>query len=193
MKLLFINACVRPQSRTLELCREYISLLESRYDIQLTELELSKMHLQSFDCDMLNRRDRDIAAGEFSSDRYAPAKVFAAADMILIGAPYWDYSFPSSLKVFFEHISVNTLTFRYEGADCISLCKADRLCYITTAGGYIGDRNSGERYISDMCRVFGIEKTEFFRAEGLDIYGNDVKEIMDKTKEEMREKIKNPI
>lgn len=187
MDLLFVNACVRPQSRTLELCREYISLLESRYDIELTELDLGKMHLQSFDYDMLCRRDNDIARGDFSSDIYAPAKAFAAADMILIGTPYWDYSFPSSLKVFFEHISVNMLTFRYEGDDCISMCKAGRLCYITTAGGYIGDRNSGEQYVSDMCRVFGIEKTEFFRAEGLDIYGNDAEEIIEKVKEEMRE------
>lgn len=187
MNLLFVNACVRPQSRTLELCREYISLLESRCDIELTELDLGRMHLQSFDYDMLCQRDRDIANGDFTSDRYAPAKAFATADMILIGAPYWDYSFPSSLKVFFEHVSVNTLTFRYEGADCISMCKSDRLCYITTAGGYIGDRNSGERYISDMCRVFGIDKTEFFRAEGLDIYGNDAEEIIKKVKEEMSE------
>ncbi|MBP3336206.1 MAG: NAD(P)H-dependent oxidoreductase [Ruminiclostridium sp.] len=190
MNLLFVNACVRPQSRTLELCREYISLLENRCDVKLTELDLGKMHLQSFDYDMLCRRDNDIARSDFSSDRYEPARAFAAADMVLIGAPYWDYSFPSSLKVFFEHVSVNTLTFRYEGADCISLCKADRLCYITTAGGYIGSRNSGEQYISDMCRVFGIEKTEFFRAEGLDIYGNDAKEIMKKVKEEIRESLR---
>lgn len=190
MKLLFVNACVCPQSRTLELCREYIALMKEKYEnIEINELELGKMDLRCFDYDMLCRRDRDIVAEDFSSERYDMAKAFAGADIILIGAPYWDCSFPAVLKVFFEHISVNKLTFRYVGADCISMCHAEKLCYITTSGGYIGNRNSGERYISDMCSVFGIPQMQTVSAEGLDIYGNDVSAIMKEASKKMRQEL----
>ena len=44
---------------------------------------------------------------------YLYAKDFAEADVIVVAAPYWDLSFPSILKVFFEHINVLKLVFDY--------------------------------------------------------------------------------
>ena len=190
MKLLFVNACVRPQSRTLALCKEYIRLLSEQCDVEITEIDPIKSDMRSFSYEMLVQRDKDIADNDFSSDRYFAAKAFAEADAILIGAPYWDCSFPSSVKVFFEHICVNSLTFRYEKGECVSMCRAGQLCYITTAGGYIGDKNSAESYIRDMCRMFGIEKVSFFSAEGIDIYGNDTEAILEKTSQQIEDSFK---
>ena len=41
------------------------------------------------------------------------AKDFVKSDIIVVAAPYWDLSFPSVLKVFFEHINILKLVFDY--------------------------------------------------------------------------------
>lgn len=61
-------------------------------------------------------------------------KDFAEADEIVIGAPYWDLSFPAALKIYIEHAAVMGVTFHYtEEGRCEGLCRAKHLTYITTA------------------------------------------------------------
>ena len=58
------------------------------------------------------------------------------------------------------------------------LCKADELVYLTTSGGYIGENNFECDYMKAVAEMFGIERTRFYSAEGLDIIGNNVEDIM---------------
>lgn len=72
------------------------------------------------------------------------------------------------------------LTFKYapEGYP-IGLCKARKLHYVTTSGGAIGDLNFGFDYIRALAETFyGIEKTLCYKAENLDIRGNDAEAIL---------------
>ena len=179
MKLLFVNACVRGKSRTLRLCREYIKTNWNDGSAEIHELVLSDEGLEPFNRKMLERRDADTAAMNFSAARYDCARDFAEADRILIGAPYWDFGFPALLKVYLEHVCVNKITFGYteEGAPS-ALCKAQELIYITTAGGYIDAAGSLRSYWKEMCGLFGIPKLRMYTAEGLDIVGNDAEKIM---------------
>ena len=49
----------------------------------------------------------------------------------------------------------------------------------------IGDLNLGYEYIEKLCKVYyGINKTVCYTAEGLDIEGNSVEEIMKAAEEE---------
>lgn len=58
------------------------------------------------------------------------------------------------------------------------LCKASGCTYLTTCGGRIG-RNLGAEYIHELCdRMFGIKEFRQVSAEGLDIDGGDVEQIM---------------
>lgn len=181
MKVLFINACVRENSRTLKLSKAYMA---ERYNdsAEIREVFLPNKRLQPLDGDMLQRRKTDIAVGDFSSELYEDAKNFADAEEIIIAAPYWDLSFPSMLKVYFEHICVNGITFQY-GKDgrIIPLCKAKNLVYITTSGGYIGEEDSGLEYITGLCEMFGIEEIITYTAEGLDISGCNVEAVLNET------------
>lgn len=178
MNTLFINSCIRKESRTLLLCREYIKRRLSPEKV--TELTLKTEPLNPFTEQMLDKRDADISAKNFDSPAYRYAKDFAAADTVLIGAPFWDYSFPSLLKVYFEHICVNGITFGYaKNGDTLSLCKVKKLIYITTAGGYISEPNSLTLYLKELCAMFSIPELRLYKAEGLDIAGNDVNMILD--------------
>ena len=179
-KILFINACVRPFSRTLELAKHVLSKLSGRveevklYNEQLFPLDLKEMEL----------RDKSAESRDFSNSVFNHAKQFANANTIVIAAPYWDLMFPTVLKCYFEKVTVNGLTFCYgeNGIPC-GLCKAKKLIYITTSGGFIKD-NFGFDYVYALCKNFyGINDVQLVKAEGLDIYGADVSGILEKEKE----------
>ena len=44
---------------------------------------------------------------------FDPAHEVAQADLVVIGAPYWDLTFPAALKVYLEWASMLGITFRY--------------------------------------------------------------------------------
>ena len=108
------------------------------------------------------------------------------ADQILIGASYWDLSFPAKLKIYLEQCSVTGLTFIYspEGIPQ-GQCHAKHLTYITTSGSAIGEFNFGYDYVKGICSLFGIGKTFFVSAEELDIIGKDVPAIMARAKDKI--------
>ena len=132
-------------------------------------------------------RDQAGQTGDFSDPAYAPARALKDADTVVIAAPYWDLSFPASLKIFIENVLVTGLVFAY-GADSIphTLCKMKRVVYLTTSGGYIGDMNTGEVYIRQLCKNFlGDPQVDVVFAEGLDIWGNDVEGILTSAREKI--------
>ena len=101
---------------------------------------------------------------DFSDPVYDCAKQFAACATVVIAAPYWDYSFPAFLKIYIESLCVGGLTFLY-GSDGvpISYCRAKKLIYFTTSGGYIGGTDFGFEYIKTVTKsFFGIESFRFF-------------------------------
>ena len=98
----------------------------------------------------------------------------------MIAAPYWNMSFPSMLKIFFEAASVEGITFAYaDDGIPIGLCQAQDMYYVTTSGGVIGDCNFGFEYVNALCRLYGIQNTHFVSAQGLDMEGADVQAIME--------------
>lgn len=173
--VLYINACVGRHSRTAQIARAF---LNGRSDV--CELRLDEEYLESLNEDALNYRNQRIETGNFNHSYFSEAKQFAEADEIVIAAPYWDFSFPSKLKVYLENICINKLTFRYNSDGTPEgLCKAKKLTYITTSGGkYLPDYSYD--YIKALASgLFGIENTELIFAENLDVDGNDPEAIVE--------------
>lgn len=167
MSTLFVNACVRKESRTRQLAQTVLDGLSG----EITELKLWEEPLSPLDEATLQKRSRLAAAGQYDDPLFRYAKQLAAADSVVIAAPYWDLSFPACLKVWIENVAVWGLTFRYtEDGRPLGLCRAKKLIYVTTAGGIIGDCNFGYDYIAGVFRVlFGITESEQITREGLDM------------------------
>ena len=181
-KILVVNACVRPESRTMILARHLLSKLEGNVE----ELDLGAEDIKNLDLERLQERDRLAGAGDFSDDMFKYARQFRDADVMVMAAPYWDLSFPAAFKTYLEHVSVCELTFHYtEDARCEGICKAKRITYITTCGGFVEGANFGYEYIVGIAKMFGIPEVRFVAAEGLDIVGIDVQEQMDKARAQM--------
>ena len=166
-KVLFVNACARPNSRTLDLAQSVLEKIDG--DIQ--KLDLYDTQLSALDAQGIIFREQAAKEQDFSDEAFDLAKQFAKADTIVIAAPYWDLLFPAILRTYLETVCVAGLTFRYsnEGRP-IGLCKAKKAYYVTTAGGFIGENNFGYMYVEALFKqLFGIEQVEFISKEGLDI------------------------
>ena len=183
MNFLFVNACMRGEdSRTLRLCLDYIEKFKKAKageSWSFAEVDLDAADIEPLNRERLAHRDALARSRKWDDEEFALARQIIAADHILIGAPYWDLSFPSKLKVYLERCSVTGLTFIYspEGIPH-GQCRAQSLSYVTTAGSAIRDFNFGYEYVRGLCALFGIEKIFFASAEELDIIGKDVPAIM---------------
>ena len=174
---LFVNACVRKESRTERLARALLKRLGGTWE----EVKLSEEDLQPLSEERLTRRTELVERRDFSDPMFRLSKQFQRSDEIVIAAPYWDLSFPASLKLYLENIYVTGLVSEYsETGQPHGLCRARKLWYVTTAGGpYVPDFSYA--CIRSMARdYFGIPETELIAAEMLDIQGYDAEDIVEK-------------
>lgn len=176
MNILFINGCFREGSRTLILAEKYLAKQKGVVKrINLGDLQLPML-------DKLNTAKycAAVAANDTSDSIFSFGKEFAEADEIVIAAPFWNFSLPAKLHAYLELVCSQGATFNINKyGEYISLCKAKKLVYITTAGGSIPEQDHAWCYIQDLCKYFwNIDNLEYFKAEGLDIYGANVEEIL---------------
>ncbi len=181
--ILFINACMRGEaSRTLSLCRDYLHGLEQG-GASVVEVSLDQLQLEPFDGEKVALRNRFAKEGTFDDDIFDCARQLVRADEVVIGAPYWDLSFPAALKTYIEYASVCDITFHYtEEGRAEGLCRSRRATYITTAGGFVtyedGEhaplepapgKNLGYDYVCAIAEMFGLGPVRYIAAEGLDV------------------------
>ena len=180
MNTLFINACVREDSRTLSLAYHLLKYIDG----DVTHLELSELGLSPLTRDRLNERDTALHNGNFDASILRLARQFADADTIVIAAPFWDLSIPTLLKCYIENITAAGVTFDYADNGYRGLCKAKKLYFVTTSGGPRCP-DFGYSYVSTLAKEFyGIPETVCYAAECLDM-GGDVDAILAKTIEEI--------
>ena len=174
--ILFVNACVRGQSRTYRLAKQLLDTLEG----EIKEVKLENVEFPILDEEFINRRESLKNAGQYDDPMFSLGKDFANADAIVVAAPYYDLSFPAMLKQYFEQINVLGLTFTYsESGTPKGLCKAKELYYVTTAGGPILSDEYGFGYVKALANTFyGIDDVYQIKAEGLDVVGADVELIL---------------
>ena len=136
----------------------------------MTHVQLRNIQFPEMDEEFLNRRRAEALAKDFRAPYFDLAKQFAAADLIVIAAPYWDLSFPAVLKQYFEQISVIGLTFGYSEKNVpFGLCKAQKLYYVTTSGDPDTSDTFGFDYVKELAeRIYGIPECVLFKADGLD-------------------------
>lgn len=176
MSILFVNACVRENSRTLILAKSIMKDMVG----DVTELKLDLENIEPLNGKSLEKREALIREGKYDDPMFRYAKQFAEADEIVIAAPFWDLSFPAKLKVYLEQITVSGLTFKYVNGRPSGLCKAKKLTYVTTSGGPIF-ADFGYSYVKTLAQNFyGITETKAYRAMNLDVNMISAEELLTK-------------
>ena len=126
---LFINCCPRGESRTERLARALLKALGEYEELRLYDEPLHPLGRAD-----IAKRDALLAEKKYDDEMFRYARQFAAADRIVIAAPYWDLSFPAQLKVYLENIYVTGIVTKYsEAGKPVGLCRANELYYVTTS------------------------------------------------------------
>ncbi|WP_072524491.1 NAD(P)H-dependent oxidoreductase [Clostridium sp. Marseille-P3244] len=181
--ILYVDGTVRKESRT----RELSDYLLKKMNGQVEYVKLEKEKPLPMDAQTLTMRSDLTKNKDFSAPYFRYARQFARADEIILSAPYWDLSFPASVKAYLESICITGLTFYYSDAGIpVGMCRAERLYYVTTAGGTITEEAYGYGYVKALAQeMFGIKEVILIKAENFDIIGNDQAGILSEAKREI--------
>jgi FMN-dependent NADH-azoreductase len=95
-----------------------------------------------------------------------------AADLIVIGAPMYNFGMPSTLKAWFDHVLRARVTFRYTESGPEGLIKGKKAIVIESRAGVYSDgeaaaMDSQEPHIRTLLSFIGIDEVSWVRAEGL--------------------------
>jgi FMN-dependent NADH-azoreductase len=99
----------------------------------------------------------------------AALQEFLEADIVVLGAPMYNFGIPSTLKAWIDRIAVAGKTFRYTAEGPEGLAGGKRIIVASTRGGFHQGAASDfqEPYLRFVFGFLGIGDVEFVRAEGL--------------------------
>ena len=106
---------------------------------------------------------------------------FLDADVVVIGAPMYNFAVPSQLKAWFDRIVIAGKTFRYTESGPVGLAGGKRVIIASSRGGLYTPgaphraNDFQETYLRAILGFIGVEDVEFVRAEGL-AFGPDQRE-----------------
>jgi len=104
---------------------------------------------------------------------------FLAADVVVIGAPMYNFTIPSQLKAWIDRIAVAGKSFRYTANGPEGLAGGKRLIIVSSRGGVYSQgpaqpMDFQETYLRAVFGFLGVTDIEFVRAEGVNL-GEDNK------------------
>lgn len=98
---------------------------------------------------------------------------FLAADVIVVGAPMYNFTVPSQLKAWIDRILIAGKTFRYTATGPEGLAGGKRVIVASSRGGVYSAGTPGaaadfqEPFLRQVFAMIGIDAVEFVRAEGV--------------------------
>ena len=166
-KVLHIDSSIQGAvSATRELTREIVARLKAtRPDAQITYRDLVSQELSHFSQAAFKRSD-ELEAARNS----AVLEEFLAADVLVIGAPLYNFSIPTQLKAWVDRIVIAGRTFRYTERGPEGLAGGKQVIVAVARGGVYeagSPAEFGESYLKFVLGFLGIRDVTFVRAEGL--------------------------
>jgi len=98
---------------------------------------------------------------------------FLASDVIVIGAPLYNFSIPTQLKAWIDRLAQPGRTFKYGDKGPVGLAGGKTVIVVSTRGGMYSTSDVGqamehqESYLKVVFGFFGVTDVRFVRAEGL--------------------------
>ncbi|AWV07371.1 FMN-dependent NADH-azoreductase [Marilutibacter maris] len=166
MKLLHIDSSALGAN---SVTRELSAAIAGRWrdafpDIQVEYRDLDALPLPHLTGASLAQADADEAAAAA-----AALEQFLAADVIVIGAPMYNFSIPSTLKAWIDRIAIAGKSFKYTESGAVGLAGGKKVIVASGRGGIHSDAPTDfqEPYLRQVFGFLGIDDVEFVRAEGV--------------------------
>lgn len=112
---------------------------------------------------------RDVAEAD------AILEEFLAADIVVVGAPMYNFGIPSQLKSWIDHLAVAGRTFRYGEAGVEGLAGGKRVIVASSRGGFYGPDSPSaglehqESYLQGFFAFIGVTEIQTIGAEGVNV------------------------
>jgi FMN-dependent NADH-azoreductase len=112
---------------------------------------------------------QDLAAGQ------AVLEEFLAADIVVLGAPMYNFTIPSQLKAWIDRILVAGKTFKYGAQGAEGLAGNKRVIVAISRGGFYGAGTPAaigehlETYLRWVFGFIGVTDLEFISADGVQV------------------------
>ena len=167
MKLLHIDSSILGQnSASRELSAAVVSARkEAQPALQVAYRDLAETPLPHLSGASLAKADPvETAAAE------QVLQEFLEADVIVVGAPMYNFGIPSTLKAWIDRLAVAGKTFRYNAqGQAEGLAGAKQVIVASSRGGFHQEDGADfqEAYLRYIFGFMGITEVEFVRAEGL--------------------------
>lgn len=125
---------------------------------------LTLERFQSFISDAADRSPEQQAIVDYSDKLIEEIR---QADVLVLGVPMYNFSVPSSLHAYFDHIARAGVTFQYTPEGPVGLLKDKKAYVVITRGGFYGEDHAQTNFIRQFLGFIGISDVEFIHAEGL--------------------------
>jgi FMN-dependent NADH-azoreductase len=164
-------------SQTRKMIEAIKARIKSEYaEVEFTERDLVKSplpHIQSEDITTIFARDEALNT-PFNARSMELINELRHADIIVIGMPMYNFSVPSNLKAWIDHIARSGITFSYTPQGPIGTLNGKKAILVTSAGGVYssGPMQSwdfSEPFVRTLLNVLGIKDIQSVRVEGLAI------------------------
>jgi FMN-dependent NADH-azoreductase len=173
MKLLHVDAGITgPASVSRQVSAALVeALTRANPDLQITRRDLDAAplpHLDSGNIAGLGKAD-----GPDGGLSGAVLQEFLDADIVVLGAPMYNFGIPSQLKAWFDRILVAGKTFRYTANGPEGLAGGKTAIIASARGGFYApgtpqaEVDFHEPHLRAMFRFIGVDDVTILRAEGV--------------------------
>ena len=167
MKLLHIDSSILGQHSA---SRELGAAIVARWQRDVRGLDVAYRDLAANPLPHLSGASLAQADADETATAAAVMDEFLSADVIVLGAPMYNFGIPSQLKAWIDRVAVAGKTFRYTAEGPQGLAGGKKLIVAATYGGLHpidSGRNFVEPYLRQVFGFLGITDIEFVNAEGL--------------------------
>ncbi|MCO1334995.1 NAD(P)H-dependent oxidoreductase [Microbulbifer sp. OS29] len=121
---------------------------------------------QAFNTPSEQRTPEQQAVVDFSDKLIAE---ISSADVLVLGVPMYNFTIPSMLHTYFDHIARSGVTFRYTENGPVGLIGNKKVIAFVTRGGIYGDDHAQSAFLRQFLGFIGMTNIEFVYTEGLAI------------------------
>jgi FMN-dependent NADH-azoreductase len=120
----------------------------------------------------------------------------AASDIIVVGAPMWNFNIPSSLKAWIDHVVRSGRTFKYGASGPEGLMQGKKAIVVLTSGGVYSKgpaqaMDFHATYLRSLFGFIGITDVSFVRAEGVNMGEEGYKQAVDAAQTQVAQAVGN--
>jgi FMN-dependent NADH-azoreductase len=179
MKLLHIDSSITGASSA---SRELSAAAVGALSRSIPNLKVTRRDLDADPVPHLGSKHLAAAKPNSTADRAtrkeaetgaAVLQEFLDADIVVIGAPMYNFAIPSQLKAWIDRIVIAGKTFRYSESGAVGLAGGKKVIVVSArgniyaAGTPLETLDFQERYLRTIFGFIGVEELGVIRAEGI--------------------------